>query len=126
AAKTIQEKAMRNSKIRFMWSCVIEDILGDDHVEGVKIRNVLTGQTQEHRCDGVFIAIGQTPNTEIFRGHLELDGEGYIKTAADSSTSKPGIFAAGDVADKVYRQAVVAAGSGCKAAMDALRYLNSK
>jgi len=126
AAKKIQEKAMRNSKISFLWSCVVEDILGEDHVEGVKVRNVLTGQTQEYRCDGVFIAIGQTPNTEIFRGHLELDGEGYVKTASDSSTSRPGVFAAGDVADKVYRQAVVAAGSGCKAAMDALRYLNSR
>ncbi|MGQ9543952.1 MAG: thioredoxin-disulfide reductase [Candidatus Bathyarchaeia archaeon] len=126
AARTIQDKAMRNSKISFLWSSIVEEILGNEHVEGVRVRDLSTGQTQEYRCDGVFIAIGQTPNTEIFRGQLELDEEGYIKTVGNSATSKPGIFAAGDVTDKVYRQAVVAAGSGCKAAMDALRYLDSK
>jgi thioredoxin reductase (NADPH) len=104
----------------------MEEILGDEQVEGVKVKDLKTGRVYEYRCDAVFIAIGHKPNTEIFRGQLELDDAGCIKTQDRTLTSREGVFAAGDVADRNYRQAVTAAGSGCQAAMDAIRYLESK
>lgn len=123
ASKILQERAFRNPKIAFVWDSVVTEILGTDHVEGVRIRNVKTGAESELRCDGVFIAIGYTPNTSLFAGQLELDERGYIKVYDETRTSIPGVFAAGDVADYRYRQAITAAGSGCKAAMDAEVFL---
>jgi len=125
AAKLIQERAFKIENIKFLWSSVVEEILGGEQVEGVKVKDLKTGRLNEYRCEAVFIAIGHTPNTEIFRGQLELDDAGYIKTRDRTRTSREGVFAAGDVTDRVYRQAVTAAGSGCQAAMDAIRYLES-
>jgi len=125
AAKLVQERAFKIENIKFLWSSVVEEILGDQQVEGVKVKDLKTGRVYEYRCDAVFIAIGHTPNTEIFRGQLELDEMGYIKIQNRTKTSCEGVFAAGDVVDRVYRQAVTAAGSGCQAAMDAIRYLQT-
>jgi thioredoxin reductase (NADPH) len=127
AEKIMQERLFRNPKIEVIWDSVVEEVLGTAEpleVTGVRIRNVRTGAQRDLRTDGVFIAIGHKPNTEIFRGQVELDAEGYIVAAPDgTATSVPGVFAAGDVKDKVYRQAVTAAGSGCMAALDAERFL---
>ncbi|CUT03616.1 thioredoxin-disulfide reductase [Candidatus Kryptobacter tengchongensis] len=128
ASKIMQERAMKNPKITFIWNSVIEEVydVAQKKVTGVKLRNVLTGETTDYKCDGLFIAIGHQPNTEIFKGQIEMDEVGYIITKPGSTaTSVPGVFAAGDVADKVYRQAVTAAGTGCMAALDAARYLES-
>ena len=125
-AVAINQERVFNKKINFLWSSVIEEILGETRVESVKIRDLKTGQTYERKCDGVFIAIGYTPNTEIFRGQLELDDAGYIRVQNGTRTNKEGIFAAGDAVDRVYKQAVVAAGSGGRAAMDAIKYLASR
>jgi len=125
ASKIIQERAFKNRKIKFLWNSVVEEILGNTQVEGVKVKDLKKDRVYEYRCDGVFVAIGHTPNTEIFRGQLELDEAGYVKTRNRTETSRDGVFAAGDVVDRVYRQAVTAAGSGCEAAMDATRYLES-
>jgi len=126
ASKIMQERAFKNEKIDFIWNSVVEDILGDKErgVTGVKIRNVKTGEVREKQCQGVFIAIGHIPNTKLFEGQLEMDDMGYIITKGSTSeTSVPGVFAAGDVQDRRYRQAITAAGSGCMAAMDAERFL---
>jgi thioredoxin reductase (NADPH) len=125
ASKIMQEKAARNSRIDFIWDSVPEEILDvrRGKVTGVRIRNVKTSAVTERPVDGVFIAIGHTPNTQIFRGLLEMDEIGYIKTHDGTQTSVPGVFAAGDVQDRVYRQAITAAGSGCMAAIDAERFL---
>jgi thioredoxin reductase (NADPH) len=126
ASKIMQDRAFRNPKISFVWNSVVDDILdpSQNRVTAVKLRNVKTGEVTEMPVDGVFIAIGHQPNTEIFRGQIELDSAGYI-VADGTKTSVPGVFAAGDVVDRTYRQAVTAAGSGCMAAMDAERYLES-
>jgi len=126
ASKIIQERAFKNRKIKFLWNSVVEEILGDMQVKGVKLKDLKAGRVYEYRCGGVFVAIGHTPNTEIFRGQLELDEAGYVKTRNRTETSRDGVFAAGDVVDRTYRQAVTAAGSGCEAAMDAIRYLESR
>lgn len=125
ASKIMQEKAFRNEKISFIWNSVVENILGVDvgHVTGVKLKNVKSGELADFPCDGVFIAIGHKPNTEIFKGQLELDENGYIVLKKRTFTSVEGVFAAGDVADPVYRQAVTAAGMGCMAAIDVERFL---
>jgi thioredoxin reductase (NADPH) len=125
ASKIMQEKAARNPRIDFIWDSVPEEILDvrRGKVTGVRIRNVKTSAVTERPVDGVFIAIGHTPNTQIFRGLLEMDEIGYIKTHDGTQTSVPGVFAAGDVQDRVYRQAITAAGSGCMAAIDAERFL---
>jgi thioredoxin reductase (NADPH) len=127
ASKIMQERAEHNPKIGFLWNSVIEEILGDPGstgVTGVRLKNVQTGQVSEYRCDGVFVAIGHTPNTALFQGQLATDEGGYLVTKPGSTaTNIPGVFAAGDVADKVYRQAITAAGTGCMAAMDAERSL---
>jgi thioredoxin reductase (NADPH) len=127
AEKILQDRMARNPKIEVVWDSVVDEILGRDAppgVTGVRIRNVKTGVFSTLACDGVFIAIGHTPNTELFRGQLALDAEGYIITKPGSTaTSVSGVFAAGDVQDKVFRQAVTAAGTGCMAALEAERFL---
>ncbi len=125
ASKIMQEKAFRNPKIDFTWDSTLEEILDvrQAKVTGVRIRNLKTAAVAERPVDGVFIAIGHTPNTQIFRGVLAMDEVGYIQTHEGTKTSVPGVFAAGDVQDHVYRQAITAAGSGCMAAIDAERFL---
>lgn len=124
AASIMQQKAFNNRKISFVWNSVVEEILGDRTVEGVRINNVQNSdQKSEIKCDGVFVAIGHKPNTEIFRNHIELDNKGYIKKYEGSRTSVEGVFVARDVYDYVYRQAVTAAGSGCNAAIDVINIL---
>ena len=123
ASKIMQERAFKNERISFIWNSVVEDILGDDVVTGVRLRNVVMDTTTTLPCAGVFIAIGHRPNTALFVGQLEMDAKGYLVTKQGTATSVPGVFAAGDVQDSTYRQAVTAAGTGCMAAIDAERYL---
>lgn len=127
ASKIMQDKAFKNPKIDFLWDTVVTEIVGNDEqgVTGVRIRNVKTGEERIFPCEGVFVAIGHKPNTELFRGQLEMDEMGYIITSGRSmATSVPGVFACGDVQDPFYRQAVTAAGTGCMAAIDAERFLD--
>ncbi len=126
ASKIMQERALKNPKIAFVWDSTIDDVLGRDRVEGVRLRNLKTGATSEMKVDGVFVAIGHVPNTRLFEGQVEMDKAGYIITRNGSRTSVPGVFAAGDCQDRVYRQAVTAAGSGCMAAIDAERFLEAE
>lgn len=126
ASKIIQNRAMANEKIKFLWNSVVDEILGREKVESVKVRNVKTGEVSTIPCDGVFVAIGFQPNTMVFRGQLELDEKGYVVSQHGTQTSVEGVFVAGDVHDYRYRQAVTAAGEGCKAAMDALTYLEEQ
>ena len=124
ASKIMQERAQANDKISFRWNSAVEDILGTDTVEGVRLRDTVTGEISEMAANAVFVAIGHTPNVEIFRGQVDLDDEGYIRTTAPSThTNLAGVFACGDVVDHTYRQAITAAGSGCAASLDAERYL---
>jgi thioredoxin reductase (NADPH) len=127
AEKILQDRLFKNPKISVIWDSALEDVVGDENplkVKGVVLRNVKTNALTEMRADGVFIAIGHTPSSELFVGQLEMKHSGYIKTAPYSTaTSVPGVFAAGDVTDDVYRQAVTAAGQGCLAALEAERYL---
>jgi thioredoxin reductase (NADPH) len=127
ASKIMQERAAANPKISFLWDSEIAEVLGVEsgHVTGVRLRNLKTGALSSHEIDGVFIGIGHQPNTAVFQGQLELHPNGYIKTHGGTKTSLPGVFAAGDVQDYIYRQAVTAAGSGCMAALDAERYLEA-
>jgi len=126
ASKAMQDRAVKNPKIEFVWDSVVEEVLGEGKVSGVKLKNVKTGASRTLECGGVFIAIGHTPNTAIFKDHLEMDESGYLLVKPGSTrTNVPGVFAAGDVADHVYRQAVTAAGMGCMAALDAERFLVS-
>ena len=125
ASKIMQDRAFANPKIEFLWDSAITEILGDAKVSGAKIKNVKTGDESEVAADGVFVAIGHTPNTSLFGGQLELN-EGYIATNGENTqTSVRGVFAAGDVVDFRYRQAITAAGMGCMAAIDAERYLEA-
>ncbi len=125
ASKIMQERARANPKISFIWDSEIDEILGaaEGKVTGVKLRNLKTGVVTEQKIEGVFIGIGHQPNTQLFGGQLPLDASGYIVTREGTRTDIPGVFAAGDVQDRVYRQAVTAAGSGCMAALDAERYI---
>ena len=126
ASKIMQDRAFANPKIDFRWNSVVEDVIGDGHVQGLQLRDTETDATSELAVTGVFVAIGHDPNTALFRDKLELDPGGYIITKPDSTaTSIPGVFAAGDVQDHVYRQAITAAGSGCMAALEAERYLEA-
>jgi thioredoxin reductase (NADPH) len=127
ASKIMQEKAFKNPKIKFVWDSKVEEILGDHGVTGIRLKNLVTEAVQDLAVEGVFVAIGHEPNTSIFENsHLNCNDVGYIITEPGSSrTSIPGVFAAGDVADHVYRQAVTAAGTGCMAAIDAERFLES-
>jgi thioredoxin reductase (NADPH) len=126
ASKILQDRAFKNSKISFVWDSVVEEVLGQQKVEGVRVRNVKTGKQDVLKCDGVFLAIGHQPNTAIFQGQIELDQKGYIVTRQGTATSVEGVFACGDVRDFHYRQAITAAGDGCRAAMDAEDYLEGK
>ena len=126
ASKILQDRAFKNSKISFIWDSVVEEVLGQQKVEGVRVRNVKTGKQDVLKCDGVFLAIGHQPNTAIFQGQIELDQKGYIVTRQGTATSVEGVFACGDVRDFHYRQAITAAGDGCRAAMDAEDYLEGK
>jgi thioredoxin reductase (NADPH) len=125
ASKIMQDRAFKNEKITFIWNSVVEEILGKEVVTGVRLRNLQTDQTSELSCAGMFVAIGHNPNTSLFAGQTEMDAKGYILTKNGTATNVPGVFAAGDVQDSRYRQAVTAAGSGCMAAMDAERYLEA-
>ena len=127
ASKIMQERAFKNPKIEFVWNATVEDVYDVEakSVQGVKLKNLKSGEITDFNCDGVFVAIGHVPNTAIFEGHIEMDANGYILTHDGSRTSVPGVFAAGDVQDHVYRQAISAAGSGCMAAIDAERYLEN-
>jgi thioredoxin reductase (NADPH) len=129
ASKIMQERAFKNPRIAFIWDSVVEDIRGDPQggVSGVRLNNLVSGATAEFRTDGVFVAIGHQPNTGIFQGQLEMDELGYLKVRPGSTaTNVEGVFAAGDVADRIYRQAVTAAGTGCMAALDAERWLEAR
>jgi thioredoxin reductase (NADPH) len=124
ASKVMAARAFENPKIDVLWNTTIEEVLGDDAVTGVTLRDVTTGEDRPFDADGVFVAIGHDPNTALFRGSLTLDDAGYIQVAEPrTATNVPGVFAAGDVTDRIYRQAVTAAGQGCKAAIDAERFL---
>ncbi len=125
ASKIMQQRAMNNEKIAFVWNTVVEDILGSEVVTGVRLKNIVTGKTMERSCAGVFVAIGHRPNTTLFTGQLDMDEKGYIRTHQGTATSVPGVFAAGDVQDSHYRQAITAAGTGCMAAIDAERFLEA-
>jgi len=125
ASKALQERVRKDPKIRILWSSVVDDIRGKDKVEGVTLRNLDSNNKSELQCDGVFIAIGHEPNTPLFRAQIELDERGYIATRDGSKTSIEGVFAAGDVHDQRYRQAVTAAGDGCKAAIEVEKYLGA-
>jgi thioredoxin reductase (NADPH) len=128
ASKIMQDRATKNPKIGFIWDSAVTEVLGVEAgcVSGVRVKNLKTGHTSDLACGGLFIAIGHEPNTKLFIGQLETDEHGYLKTRPGSTaTNLPGVFASGDVQDHVYRQAITAAGSGCMAAIDAERYLES-
>ena len=124
ASQIMRERALANPKIEVRWNATVDSVVGTDKLEGVVLRDNVTGDTSTLPVTGMFIAIGHDPTTELFRGQLDLDDAGYIRTAPDSTlTSVDGVFAAGDVQDHVYRQAITAAGSGCMAAIEAERWL---
>ena len=128
AEKLLQKKLMDNKKIEIIWDTIVENVLGDQepkNVKGVKIKNIKTNKISELKIDGLFIAIGHDPATSLFKGQLDMDKEGYVITKPDSTiTNIPGVFAAGDVKDKIFRQAVTAAGMGCMAALEAEKFLS--
>lgn len=123
ASPIMQHRAFDNPKIEFVWNTVVEDVLGDQKVEGIKLLNRRTGEVSSLEIDGLFMAIGHEPNTKIFQGQLALDQKGYIVTKKNTMTNVAGVFAAGDVVDHRYRQAITAAGMGCMAALDAQHWL---
>lgn len=127
ASKVMQERVLKTPNIKIYWNTETDEVLGEKNVSAVRIRNNQTGEKQEIPVSGFFVAIGHQPNSAIFRGQIDMDEAGYIKTVPGTSkTNMEGVFAAGDVQDKIYRQAVTAAGSGCMAALDAERYLGAK
>ncbi len=130
AEKILQDRLFKHPKIQVIWDSALEEVLGSENplsVEGAKIKNLKTGNISNLRTDGIFIAIGHKPNTDLFKGKLDMDEEGYIITHSDSTkTSIEGVFAAGDVQDKIFRQAVTAAGTGCMASLEALKFIESK
>jgi thioredoxin reductase (NADPH) len=126
ASKIMQDRALKNPKIAFLWNSAVEEVLGKDKLEGVRVKNLKTGAVTNMKIDGLFVAIGHVPNTRIFEGKIDMDKAGYIKTRDGSKTNVPGVFAAGDCQDHVYRQAITAAGSGCMAAIDAERFLEAE
>jgi len=125
ASKIMVDRMQAHEKIGFLWNTVVEEVLGETHVTGLRLRNVQDGSTYDFGTDSLFVAIGHTPNTEVFAGQLDLDGLGYIVSPDGSATNVDGVFVAGDVNDHRYRQAVTAAGAGCRAAMDAEKYLEA-
>ncbi|MFH1104801.1 MAG: FAD-dependent oxidoreductase, partial [Actinomycetota bacterium] len=126
ASKIMVARVLQHPKVAVMWNSVVTEILGDASVTGVRVRNVASGDVADVPVQGVFVAIGHDPNTALFAGQLELDEHGYLKTVANAATSVAGVFAAGDVVDHTYRQAVTAAGMGCAAAIDVERWLESQ
>ena len=127
ASKIMQDRALANPKIEFKWNSEVSDVVGDNSVDAIRLRDTVTGNESELEVQGLFVAIGHDPNTELFRGQLDLDENGYIVTSPNSTrTSVEGVFAAGDVQDHVYRQAITAAGSGCMAAIEAERWLGER
>ncbi len=129
ASKIMQDKVFKHPKVEVIWNVVVDEILGEDPkgVTGVRLKNTITGELSEENCDGIFIAIGHKPNTAVFKDQLEMDAAGYLVTREGSmATNIPGVFAAGDVQDSKYRQAITAAGSGCMAALDAAHFLEEK
>jgi thioredoxin reductase (NADPH) len=126
ASKIMLDRARNNPKITFLTDTVVQDVLGEDSVEGIKTQNLKTDEEREIEVEGFFAAIGHAPATELFKGQVEMDGAGYIFQKEHTMTSVPGVFAAGDVSDKRYRQAVTAAGDGCRAAIDAERWLDEQ
>ena len=127
ASQIMQHRALTHPKINMVWNSVVTEVLdvAQKKVTGVKLKNIVTGETSTLDCAGLFVAIGHTPNTKVFGDQIELDAKGYIKLHGGTRTNVPGVFAAGDVADSVYRQAVTAAGTGCAAAIEAERYLET-
>ncbi|MGZ7019273.1 MAG: thioredoxin-disulfide reductase [Acidimicrobiia bacterium] len=124
ASKIMQDRAFANPKIEFRWNAVVEDVVGDSKLESARLRDTVTDETEELALSGLFVAIGHTPNTDLFKGQLDMDANGYILTEGGSTrTSVEGVFAAGDVQDHVYRQAITAAGTGCMAAIEVERWL---
>ena len=127
ASKAMQHRVMNTKNIEILWNSETLEVLGEKAVEGVKIKNVKSGEEKTITVTGFFVAIGHKPNTDIFKGWLDLDPQGYIITKPGTTkTNIPGVFASGDAQDKIYRQAVTAAGTGCMAALDAERYLAEK
>ena len=125
ASKIMQERALANPKIEFLWNHVVDDIVGEHSVEKLKVRNVLTDEVSDLDVTGVFVAIGHQPNTDLFKGQLDMEDSGYLVTGPGTATNVEGVFACGDVQDHTYRQAITAAGSGCMAAIDAERWLEA-
>jgi len=126
ASKIMQDRARANPKIEFLWNHTVTDILGETKVEGIEVENVLTGEKSNLDVTGIFVAIGHRPNTDLFKGLLDMEDSGYLITGPGSATNVEGVFACGDVQDHVYRQAITAAGSGCMAAIDAERWLEAQ
>jgi len=126
ASKIMQDRAFANDKIDFRWNSIVEEVLGDGKVSGIRLRDVQSGELSDLPTTGVFVAIGHAPNTDVFRGQIDMDENGYINTHTGTRTNVEGVFAAGDVQDHVYRQAITAAGSGCMAAIDAERWLETE
>jgi thioredoxin reductase (NADPH) len=124
ASKIMAKRVLEHDKIEVIWDTVVEEVLGEDLVTGLRLLNRVTNETSELAVEGLFLAIGHDPNTKIFQGQVDLDDKGYILTGENTMTSVPGVFAAGDVTDHVYRQAITAAGMGCQAAIDAERWLD--
>ena len=124
ASKIMAERAQKNPKIEFIWNTEVIDVLGGDNVTGLKLRNVVTGEESEKPFDGLFVAIGHAPRSELVKGQIDIDSEGYVKVDGRSTrTNLKGVFACGDLVDHTYRQAITAAGSGCQAALDAEKFL---
>jgi len=126
ASAALKKEAFANPKISFIWDSVVTDVIGDTKVQGVKIKNLKTGKGSELPLDGLFVAIGHDPNTEMLRGQLELDPKGYVALRKGTESSVPGVFVAGDVHDFRYRQAITAAADGCKALLDAEKFIKQK
>jgi thioredoxin reductase (NADPH) len=127
ASKIMQDRAFRNEKIKFIWDSVVEEVLGESVVSGVRLRNVKTGETSELAVDGFFVAIGHKPNTDLFKPRIQTNEQGYVVVEPGSTrTNVEGVFACGDVMDPSYRQAITAAGTGCMAALDAERWLATR
>jgi thioredoxin reductase (NADPH) len=126
ASRIMQTRAFANKKIKFLWDSAINEVLGKEKVEGIKVKNLKTDELSMIPCDGIFVAIGFQPNTKVFEGQIQLDEKGYVQVRNNSQSSADGVFVAGDVHDHRYRQAVTAAGEGCKAAIDALTFLDEQ
>ncbi|MEK7252480.1 MAG: thioredoxin-disulfide reductase [Actinomycetota bacterium] len=126
ASKIMADRVMNHPKITIRWNSAVTEVIGSTSVTGVRLVDTVTGKTEEYPTEGLFVAIGHTPNTQLFDGQLELDAKGYLRTFTGTATSVPGVFGAGDVVDSTYRQAVTAAGMGCEAAIDAERWLESQ